>query len=75
MGAAASFVVVQRPYVHGYDTEYPGWFLNRAEFLAAADGLGMRLVREFLIQERPFVPDAPEQADYRGFLFEPRETS
>jgi len=64
-----SYVVVQHPYRHGYDTEYPGWFLNREEFLGFAADIGLRLVREFLIQERPTVPNAPEQADYRGFLF------
>ena len=67
---ASSFVVLQRPHRHGYKTEYPGWFLNRDEFLEAADGFGMRLRREFLIAERPFVPRAPEQAEYRGFLFD-----
>lgn len=67
---SASFVVLQRPHRHGYKTEYPGWFLNRDEFLGAAADFGLRLRREFLISERPFVPGAPEQADYRGFLFE-----
>ena len=66
---ASSFVVVQRPHRYGYLTEYPGWFLNRGEFLTAADELGLELLREFLIAERPVVPGAPEQADYRGFLF------
>lgn len=66
---ASSFVVVQRPYRHGYMTEYPGWFLNRGEFLAETRVLGLELLREFLIAERPMVPGAPEQAEYRGFLF------
>jgi putative methyltransferase (TIGR04325 family) len=69
VATAASFVVVQRPHRHGYLTEYPGWFLNRTEFLDEASGLGLTLLREFLIDERPVVPGAPEQADYRGFLF------
>ena len=64
-----SFVVVQHPLKHGYETEYPGWFLNEAEFLGFAREIGLTLVREFLIQERPLVPNAPEPADYRGFLF------
>ena len=68
---AASFVVVQRPYRFGYLTEYPGWFLNRDEFLAAAGDAGLKLLREFLIWEMPDVPHAPEVADYRGFLFSP----
>jgi len=64
-----SHVVLQRPYRHGYQTEYPGWFLNRGEFLGAAADLSLRLEREFLIDEHPDVPKAPEPADYRGFLF------
>jgi putative methyltransferase (TIGR04325 family) len=66
---ADSFVVVQRPHRYGYQTEYPGWFLNRDEFLTAAGEAGLKLVREFLIWEIPNVPNAPEAADYRGFLF------
>jgi hypothetical protein len=64
-----SFVVLQRPYSYGYQTEYPGWFLNRGEFLEAAKDLGLTLLKEFLVGERPGVPHAPEAADYRGFLF------
>jgi hypothetical protein len=64
-------VVVQRPHACGYHTEYLGWFLNRDEFLSAAAGCGLGLRREFLIDERPPVPGAPEQAEYRGFLFQP----
>ena len=69
---AASFVVIQRPYQHGYKTEYLSWFLNRQEFLNYMNSLGMDLVREFLIQERPFVHGAPEQGESRGFLFRSR---
>jgi putative methyltransferase (TIGR04325 family) len=70
---APSFVVVQHPQRYGYRSSYPGWFINRDEFLAAADAHELRLVREFLVWEQPFVPGAPEQADYRGFLFAPRQ--
>jgi len=66
---APSYVVLQRPDTRGYETEYPGWFLNRDEFLSATAGLGLTLLREFLIWERPVVPNAPEAADLRGFLF------
>lgn len=69
-----SFVVVQRPHRHGYDTEYSGWFLNRNEFLDAARSNNLRLVREFLIMERHHAEGAPGDADSRGYLFEaPRE--
>jgi putative methyltransferase (TIGR04325 family) len=68
---APSFVVLQRPFSVGYQTEYPGWFLNHAEFLEALRDQRMELVREFLIDERPFVHRAPEQGQYRGFLWRP----
>ena len=67
---SASFVVLQRPYRYGYGTEYLGWCLNREEFLASARRLGVRLVREFLVDERIAIPGAPESAVYRGFLFD-----
>ncbi len=66
-----SFVVVQRPHAHGYHTEYAGWFINRGELVAHAQSLGLRLEREFLIDERVSVPRAPEPCEYRGFLFRP----
>jgi putative methyltransferase (TIGR04325 family) len=67
---APSFVVVQRPRAVGYETEYLGWFFNREEFLAGAHEAGLRLVREFLVDERPHAHGAPEQCEFRGFLFE-----
>jgi putative methyltransferase (TIGR04325 family) len=66
---ADSYVVLQRAARHGYDTEYAGWFIRRADLLDVASQVGARLEREFLIDERPYVPGAPEQAEYRGFLF------
>ncbi len=63
---APSFVVIQRPYVHGYDTEYLGWVLNRDELLAAAPSLA----REFLLDARFSAVGAPEDpVDHRSFLF------
>jgi putative methyltransferase (TIGR04325 family) len=70
--SAASFVVLQRPQRYGYQTAYQGWFLNRSDFLDHLQRLDMQLMREFLIQEKPTVSGAPEQAEYRGFLFRPR---
>jgi putative methyltransferase (TIGR04325 family) len=64
-----SFVVLQRPYQHGYQTEYPNWFFNRQEFLDFTNASGLRLLREFLLSEKPIVHGAPEQCEYRGYLF------
>ena len=61
------FVVIQRPYVHGYDTEYLGWVLNREGLLAAA---GLPLAREFLLDAAFSAASAPEDpVGHRSFLF------
>jgi putative methyltransferase (TIGR04325 family) len=65
--AAPSFVVIQRPYVHGYETEYLGWVLNRDDLLEAAP---LDLAREFLLDARFSAAGAPEDpVDHRSFLF------
>jgi putative methyltransferase (TIGR04325 family) len=67
---APSFVVVQRPYAYGYDTEYLGWVLSRGELLEAAEGALLRLEREFLLVDEAEVAGAPESpVQHRGFLF------
>ena len=66
---APSFVFIQRPYAYGYNTEYLGWCLNRASFLSEAEKSGLTMVREFVIAERPSIANAPEQCQFRGFLF------
>lgn len=63
------FVVVQRPHMYGYMTEYPGWFINRQRLLDFVTARGFCLEREFLVAEEPYVPNAPEQARDSGFLF------
>ena len=63
------FVVVQRPHKYGYMTEYPGWFFNKRRLIDFTAAQGFVLDREFVVPARPDVPNAPEQADYGGFLF------
>lgn len=64
-----SVVVRQHAAVHGFNDDLLGWFINREELVAHAQSLGLTLVREFHIDERPFIPGAAEQAEARGFLF------
>lgn len=66
---APSFVFIQRPYTYGYNTEYLSWCLNQDEFLAYAEGTEVELVRMFTYGHRPIIHNAPEQNEYRGFLF------
>jgi putative methyltransferase (TIGR04325 family) len=64
-----SYVMVQRPYEHGLDTEYLGWCLNRTDLLNCAIESGLELVREFIIETAPYIFYAPEQCDFWGYLF------
>lgn len=66
---ADDYVIVQRAHRHGYPTSYPGWVVNRRSLLDGVLNAGFDLVREVLIDERPLIPGAPEQPEYRGFLF------
>jgi putative methyltransferase (TIGR04325 family) len=67
---AESFVVIQRPYVHGYETEYLGWVLNRAGLLERMAETGLGLAREFLLDARFSAVGAPEDpVEHRSFLF------
>jgi putative methyltransferase (TIGR04325 family) len=68
---APSFVFVQRPHAYGYNTQYLGWCLNRNDFLLHAKALGLELLREFVTGIRPTILKAPEQNEYRTFLFRP----
>ncbi|MGL5808000.1 MAG: methyltransferase domain-containing protein [Xenococcaceae cyanobacterium] len=65
-----SFVIVQRAYRYGYDTEYLSWCFNRGDFLKLAEANGLKLVKEFLTEKINPVGNAPEQPEaFRGFLF------
>ena len=67
---APSFHILQRAYRYGYETEYVGWVVGRAELLDCAAGLGLTLEREFVIDAWLSAPGAPEDPiGHRGFLF------
>jgi putative methyltransferase (TIGR04325 family) len=66
---AESFSVIQQAYAHGYPTEYVSWVVNRPDFLAQVRGLGLSLLREFLVGPGPAIHRAPEACEFRSFLF------
>ena len=66
---APSFVVVQRPYAYGYQTEYLSWVINRDELLRQAASAGLTLEREFIAGAPTAHHGAPETAETAGFLF------
>ncbi len=64
----SSFVAVQ--HVKDYRTEYPGWILNRDEFVSFVESQGMRLLTQFVDHAGQRIKDALEDNLYMGFLFE-----
>lgn len=68
IGVKDSFVVKQTPRTAGYAGAYLSWFINRAQLLRSTSECGLRLEREFVFDERWFVPGAPEQGRSWGFL-------
>jgi hypothetical protein len=72
---SSSFVALHRPYRYGYDVDLLNWVVNRGELVSHARTCGLRLVREFLISEHPNIRRAPEQCEFRGFLFAPADAS
>lgn len=70
---APSFVVLQRAGAYGYETEYLGWVVSRAELLDEAARTGLELERELLLDAWLSAAGAPEDPiGHRGFLFRPR---
>jgi putative methyltransferase (TIGR04325 family) len=62
---ASSFVAIQREY----GTEMLHQQLNQKEVLKFAETLGLKLVREFVVGDKPQIEGAPEQCELRGWLF------
>jgi putative methyltransferase (TIGR04325 family) len=67
----SSFVVLERAEPYGFQTQFLGWFFNRDEFVDCARSAGVDLLREFVMMDETPAQAAPEQATYRGFLFQP----
>lgn len=59
------FVAIQR----AYDTEMLHQQLNQTAVLQAIEGMGLCLMREFVVGDRPNIINAPEQCELRGWLF------
>jgi putative methyltransferase (TIGR04325 family) len=66
---APSYVVQQRPDSYGYETEYLGWVVSRADLDTAVARAGVTLEREFLAPGVIDPPGAPEPGQLRSFLF------
>lgn len=60
-----TFAAVQRIY----GSVMLHWQFNRASVLSFVESLGFVAEREFEIGDRPYVKDAPEQCELRGWLF------
>lgn len=64
-----SFVMVQRAFDGDYRTAWQCWVISVTDALAVAMASGLRVERQLPLHAHPYVPDAPEQPELRGFLF------
>jgi putative methyltransferase (TIGR04325 family) len=64
----SSFVVLQRAYAYGYESEYLGWVFNRQELLLAARDAGLALERELALRGNWPIQGAPAEASQAAFL-------
>lgn len=60
-----SFVAIQKEY----GTQMLHWQFNKDALLKAVKDTGLSLVREFVVGDRPYIKNAPEQCEMRGWLF------
>jgi putative methyltransferase (TIGR04325 family) len=62
---ASSFLAIQRVY----GTEMKHRVFNQSELLRFIEETGLRLVREFVVGDYPYIKNAPEPCEMRSFLF------
>lgn len=70
-----SFVIVQRPYRYGYETEYISWCLRRSEMMRGFERLGLAVDREFVHGFKPPIAGSPSPVEYRGYLLKTQRGS
>jgi putative methyltransferase (TIGR04325 family) len=61
----ASFVAIQL----GYGKRMLHWQFNKEELLKVLTDTGLNLVREFVLENCPYIKNAPSQCKMRGWLF------
>ena len=66
-----SFISIERLY----HSQMLHQQLNQSELLDAVDETGLTLVREFVVGDPPYIKNAPEQCEMRGWLFKRESTS
>lgn len=66
-----SFAARQRVY----GTEMIHLQLNQAEVLRVAESAGLKLIREVVVGDRPYIHGAPEQCELRGWIFKTIRTN
>ena len=60
-----SFVAVQK----AYGAQILHWQFNKDDVLQVVRAAGLNLVREFVVGAGPYIKNAPEQCEMRGWLF------
>jgi len=67
-----SFVQLRRLYRSDYGTAVQSWAMSFRRFETVLADCDMQLERQFFYPDRPYVPEAPEQVETMGFLYEAR---
>lgn len=65
-----SFVVTQQTAIGDRPFQFSGWYFNRDELISRVAARGLKLRREFLVDDSTGAARVPEQAHYRALLFE-----
>ena len=65
-----SFVVTQQTAMGKLPFQFSGWYFNREELTTRVEAHGLKLRREFLVDDDTRAARVPEQASYRALLFE-----
>jgi len=68
---SSSFISIERLY----HSQMLHQQLNQSELLEAVNETGLTLIREFVVGDPPYIKNAPEQCEMRGWLFKRMTTS
>ena len=56
-----------------YDSKMLHMQFNQDELLRVAESAGLKLCREVVVGDRPYIHNAPEQCELRGWIFKPNK--
>jgi putative methyltransferase (TIGR04325 family) len=64
-----TFIILHRTYEHGYESDMLTTVFNRQDVMEVTSRAGFEVVREFAVEEAPYITGAKEQCIDTGWLF------